>query len=159
MFVIGERINGMFTDARKAIEKRDKVAVQKLADSQLRAGANALDVNVGPTKGKAVENMCWLVETIQEATPAPICIDTPKFEVMSEALKVCRNPAIMNSSKASSADLDRYVPLAVKHKARLIALTIDESGVPNDVDRRVMMGATIVDQGHGARAARRGPVH
>ena len=144
MFVIGERINGMFADARKAIETRDKAAVQKIARGQLQAGANALDVNVGPTKGKAVENMCWLVETIQEATDAPICIDTPKFEVMSEALKVCRNPAIMNSTKASTADLDRYVPLAVRHKARLVALTIDESGVPKDVDRRVMMGANIV---------------
>ncbi len=144
MFVIGERINGMFTETRKAIEKRDKVAIQRLADRQLRAGANALDVNVGPTKGKPVDNMCWLVETIQEATDAPICIDTPKFDVMQEALKVCKNPAIMNSSKASEADLDRYVPLAVEHKARLIALTIDESGVPKDVDRRVMMGANIV---------------
>ncbi len=83
MFVIGERINGMFTETRKAIEKRDKAAIHKLADNQLRAGANALDVNVGPTKGKPVENMCWLVETVQEATDAPICIDTPKFDVMS----------------------------------------------------------------------------
>ena len=155
MFVIGERINGMFTEAGRAIEKRDKAAIQDLAQRQLRAGANALDVNVGPVKGKPVENMCWMVEAIQEVTDAPICIDTPKFDVMTEALKACSNPAIINSSKASMEDLDRYVPLAVEHGARLIALTIDESGVPKDVDRRVLMGANIVTKAmeHGMNVA------
>jgi 5-methyltetrahydrofolate corrinoid/iron sulfur protein methyltransferase len=144
MFVIGERINGMFKGVRKAIEERDKAAIQKLARRQLAAGADALDVNVGPTKGKPVENMLWLIEAIQEVTDAPVCVDTPKFDVMAAAVKACTNPAIINSTKASAADLDRYVPLAVENKAQLVALTIDETGVPRDADGRVMMGATIV---------------
>jgi 5-methyltetrahydrofolate corrinoid/iron sulfur protein methyltransferase len=144
MFVIGERINGMFTEVRKAIETRNAAVVQDLAQRQLAAGADALDVNVGPSKGKAVDNMCWLVETIQEAVAAPICIDTPKFDVMAAALRTCTNPRMINSTKAGAADLDRYVPLAVEHSARLIALTLDESGVPSNVDGRVAMGATIV---------------
>jgi 5-methyltetrahydrofolate corrinoid/iron sulfur protein methyltransferase len=144
MFVIGERINGMFKGVRKAIEERDKAAIQKLARRQLAAGADALDVNVGPTKGKPVENMLWLIEAIQEVTDAPVCVDSPKFDVMAAALKACANPAIINSTKASAADLDRYVPLAVENKAQLVALTIDETGVPRDADGRVMMGATIV---------------
>lgn len=144
MFVIGERINGMFKEVKKAIEDRNKAPIQDLARRQLAAGADALDVNVGPTKGKPVENMLWLIETIQEVTDAPISIDTPKFEVMAEALKACRNPKIINSTKASAVELDRYVPLAVQTGAQLVALTIDETGVPRDVDARVMMGATVV---------------
>ncbi len=144
MFVIGERINGMFTDAGKAIEGRDEEALQNLARRQLEAGADALDVNVGPTKGRAIDNMCWMIETIQRVTDAPICIDTPKFDVMSEAVAMCSNPVIINSTKASEVELDRYVPLAAENGARLIALTIDETGVPKNVDSRVMMGATIV---------------
>jgi 5-methyltetrahydrofolate corrinoid/iron sulfur protein methyltransferase len=144
MFVIGERINGMFTEVKKAVEERDEDALQKLAQRQLDAGADALDVNVGPTKGKAVDNMCWMVEAIQKATDAPICIDTPKFDVMHAALEVCENPGLINSTKAGEEDLDRYVPLAVETGSRLIALTIDETGVPKDVDGRVAMGATIV---------------
>ncbi len=144
MFVIGERINGMFSETRRGIEERDKKIIQNLALRQLRAGADALDVNVGPTKGKAIDNMRWLVETIQEATDAPLCIDTPKFDVMRAALELCDNPTIINSTKASQDALDQYVPLAVKTSSSLIALTIDESGVPKDVDGRVAMGATIV---------------
>jgi len=144
MFVIGERINGMFAEVKEAVEGRDEDALQDLAVRQLGAGADALDINVGPTKGKAIDNMRWMVETVQQATDAPLCIDTPKFDVMQAALEVCESPAIMNSTKASQQELDRYVPLAVEHGARLIALTIDESGVPKDVDGRVSMGATIV---------------
>ncbi len=144
MFIIGERINGMFHDVRKAIEKRDDAVIQDLATRQLDGGADALDINVGPVRGKAVENMIWLIEAAQEATECPLCIDTPKFDVMQEALKACKNPTIINSTKAAEEELEKYVPLAVETNSKLIALTIDASGVPSDVDSRVMMGATIV---------------
>jgi len=146
MFIIGERINGMFKDVRRAIEERDKRVIQDLARRQLAAGADALDVNVGPTRGRPADNMVWLIETVQEVTPAPICVDTPKFDVTKVGLQACRNLAIINSTKASVAELERYVPLAVETHAQLIALTIDETGVPRDVDGRVMMGATIVSK-------------
>jgi len=48
MFVIGERINGMFTDVKKAIQAQDPAPIQQLAREQVAAGANALDINVGP---------------------------------------------------------------------------------------------------------------
>ncbi|MGD2175121.1 MAG: dihydropteroate synthase [Candidatus Brocadiaceae bacterium] len=144
MFVIGERINGMFTEVKKAVEGRDAKALQNLALRQLEAGADALDVNVGPTRGKAVDNMRWMIEAVQEVTDAPICVDTPKLDVMEVALDVCENPTVINSTKAGEEQLDRYVPLAVETGSRLIALTIDETGVPRDADGRVGMGATIV---------------
>jgi len=143
MFTIGERINGMFKDVRQGIEGRDKRIIQDLARRQLEGGADALDINVGPSKGKPVENMLWLVETVQEVTSCPLCIDTPKFDVMQEALRACKVSTIINSTKATEEDLDRYVRLAVETDSRLIALTIDAGGVPSDVDSRVMMGATI----------------
>ena len=111
MFVIGERINGMFVKVKKAIEARDKSAIQKIARRQLDAGADALDINVGPVRGSALDNMCWMIEAVEEVTDAPICIDTPKFDVMNEALHACSNPTIINSTKAIEEELDRYVPL------------------------------------------------
>ncbi|MCD6417118.1 MAG: dihydropteroate synthase [Planctomycetes bacterium] len=144
MFVIGERINGMFVKVKKAIEARDKSAIQKIARRQLDAGADALDINVGPVRGSALDNMCWMIEAVEEVTDAPICIDTPKFDVMNEALHACSNPTIINSTKAIEEELDRYVPLAVETGSQLVALTIDKTGVPKDVDGRVAMGATII---------------
>jgi 5-methyltetrahydrofolate corrinoid/iron sulfur protein methyltransferase len=144
MFIIGERINGMFRGVRKAVEAKDKGVIQDLAAKQIEGGADALDINVGPVKGKAIDNMLWLIEAVQEATSVPLCIDTPKFEVMQEAVRACKNPTLMNSTKATEEELERYVALAVETNSRLIALTIDASGVPSDTDSRVMMGATII---------------
>lgn len=144
MFVIGERINGMFKRVRKAIQERNKDIIHDVAQRQLDGGADALDINVGPVRGKAADHMVWLIEAIQEVTDAPLCIDTPKYDVMQQALKACKNPRIINSTKATEEELTRYVALAAETGSRLIALTIDAGGVPADVDGRVMMGATII---------------
>lgn len=144
MFVIGERINGMFTEVKKAIESRDKGPIQDLARRQIECGADCLDLNVGPSKGGDIENMLWLIEAAEEVTDTHLCIDTAKQEVMEKALEAVENPVVINSSKAIEEQLEEYVALATEHDAKLIGLTIDKSGVPSDVDGRVSMAATIV---------------
>ena len=82
MIVIGERLNGMFKDVGKAIVAQDKAVIQDLARRQLEAGANVLDLNVGPTAEDAVGAMKWLVETTREVTDAPVAIDSTKLAVI-----------------------------------------------------------------------------
>jgi 5-methyltetrahydrofolate corrinoid/iron sulfur protein methyltransferase len=146
MFIIGERLNGMFKEVKNAIENRDEGPIQDLATQQVKAGADALDLNVGPTRGGDIENMIWLVETVQEVTDTTLCVDTAKEEVMVEALQACENPTIINSTKAIEKQLETYVGMATEHGSGLIALTINESGVPSDVNARVQMGATIASK-------------
>lgn len=67
MFIIGERINGMFRSVARAIQERDEGAIADLARRQVNAGANALDLNTGPTEGDPAEVMAWLVRTAQDA--------------------------------------------------------------------------------------------
>ncbi|MHC5119075.1 MAG: methyltetrahydrofolate--corrinoid methyltransferase, partial [Planctomycetota bacterium] len=66
MVLIGERINGMFTDVKQAIADKDKKVIQDLAINQTNAGASYLDVNVGTAAADQEGTMQWLVETIQE---------------------------------------------------------------------------------------------
>jgi 5-methyltetrahydrofolate corrinoid/iron sulfur protein methyltransferase len=146
MFVIGERINGMFKDVKKAIQSRDPEPIKQLALGQMKAGASALDVNVGPAASDPLDAMLWLIDCIQEATDAPICIDNPKLSVMREAVAKATNPVIINSTKADPEPLAEYCKLAVEHDASLVALTIDQSGIPNDADGRIMLAATILTQ-------------
>ena len=141
MYVIGERINGMFKDVRAAIQAKDKKPIQELALKQLAACANALDINVGPASDKPIDAMMWLVEAVREVTNAPLAIDSPKWEVQSAIIPKVTGPKIINSCKSDESELDRYVDLAVKNNASLIALCIDEKGVPSDVEKRVELGA------------------
>jgi 5-methyltetrahydrofolate corrinoid/iron sulfur protein methyltransferase len=146
MYVIGERINGMFKDVRAAIKKRDQAAVQDLARRQLAAGATALDINVGPASAKPTEAMLWLVETVRAVADAPLCIDSPKWEVQEKVIPKVPGRKIINSSKADEAELDRFAALAAEHDAALVGLTIDQAGVPANAEKRVELGAMIASK-------------
>ena len=144
MYVIGERINGMFSDVKKAIRDKDPEPVKDLATRQMAAGAWALDVNVGPAASDAEGAMLWLVEAIRQVTDAPVAIDTAKWDVMSAVVPKVPGEKILNSSKADPEIVSRYVGLAVEHEAGLIGLTIDADGVPGGVEKRVELGAQII---------------
>ncbi|MDQ7780235.1 MAG: dihydropteroate synthase [Planctomycetota bacterium] len=144
MLVIGERINGMFKDVRKAIQTKDKAIVQDLAKRQLASGANVLDVNVGPASADPVSAMKWLVETIYEAVDAPLAIDSPKPPVVEAGVKACKRPPIINSTDGSPDKMAALIPLAAEYKAGLIGLCMDEKGIPSTVDARLEVGMKIL---------------
>jgi len=137
MFVIGERINGMYTDIKKAIQTKDTGPVQYHAMDQIKRGANALDINVGPATTDKEGAMVWLVEAVREVTDVPLSVDTAKFEAMKAGVAATGGSAILNSTKGDEKSLDIYLPLAKEHDASVIILCIDEKGVPSNVDGRL----------------------
>jgi len=144
MYVIGERINGMFTDVKLAIQQQNPEVIKDLAKRQLAAGATALDVNVGPAVSDATTAMLWLVEAIREVTDAPLAIDTAKWDVMAAVIPKVPGKKILNSSKADFEIASKYVQLAAENGAGLIGLTIDADGVPGNIDKRIELGAQLI---------------
>ena len=143
MLVIGERLNGMFLNVKKGIQEKDKSIIQKVALDQVEKGASALDICVGPASDKPLEMMVWMVEAVQEVTGITLCIDTPKFDVMKAGLEACKNPKMINSAKGEEEKLDKFMPLAKEHDADIIALCINEKGIPKDTNSRVETAALI----------------
>jgi len=154
MILIGERINGMFTDVKQAIAEKNKQIIQELAKKQTEAGATYLDVNVGTAAADQEGTMQWLVETIQETCSTPLCLDSQKPAVTVAGLKVADTSSgiILNSTplnrKNDDEILDKYIEMAEQagQKASIIALTMDKNGVPQDVDTRVAIAAEIVQK-------------
>jgi 5-methyltetrahydrofolate corrinoid/iron sulfur protein methyltransferase len=144
MFIIGELINGMYKDIGKAIKEKNKAPIQKCALEQIKAGADALDVNCGPASRDPVSDIQWLVQAIQEVTDKPIALDSSKPSVIDSGLKVIKNPAIINSTTADVEKMDILIPLAKKYNAKLIGLTISTKGIPQNKDQRLELAATIV---------------
>ena len=147
MYAIGERINGMFTAVKDAIQTKNPEAIHELAKKQLAAGANCLDVNVGPAAADPLEAMGWLVKAIREVTDAPLAIDTTKPDVMRKGLELAGPGTIINSTKGQQDQLDIFVPMAVEYDATLIALTIDENGIPRDANGRAEIALRVVAAG------------
>jgi 5-methyltetrahydrofolate corrinoid/iron sulfur protein methyltransferase len=144
MFVIGERINGMFDDVKQAIRRKDAKAIQNLAKRQLEAGAKALDVNVGPASSDVQGAMMWLVESIRAVTDAPLAIDTAKWDLMAAVVPKVPGAKILNSSKADPEIAAQYLGLAKENDAAVIGLTLDADGVPGNVEKRVELGAQLI---------------
>lgn len=144
MFIIGELINGMYQNIGKAIKQKDKSVVQKCALQQIKAGADALDINCGPASKEPLSDIQWLVEAIQEVTDKPLALDSSKPQVIESGLKVIKNKVIINSTTADSEKLAFLVPLANKYNAKLIGLTISSKGIPQNKDQRLELAATIV---------------
>jgi len=144
MYVIGERINGMFKKIRQGIVDKDKSIIQDAAKKQIAAGADALDVNVGPASPDRVGATKWLIEAIREVTDIPLSIDDPRWSVQSECIPLVKGAGIINSCKADEETLDKYLKLAMDNEVALLGLTIDAQGVPANVDKRVELGAQIV---------------
>ena len=144
MFIIGELINGMYQDAGQAIKNKDKSVIQRLAQEQVNAGCSALDLNCGPASRNPIEDMAWLVQTVQEVTDKTLCLDSTKPNAIEQGLKIIKNKAMINSTSADKEKLDILVPMAIKYKTGLIGLTLDKKGVPQDKDRRLELAAMIV---------------
>ncbi len=154
MLLIGERINGMFTDVKQAIADKDKKVIQDLAVNQTQSGAAYLDVNVGTAASDQEGTIQWLIETIQEVCSTPLSLDSQKPNVIEAGLKVLNgdNGGLLNSSplnKKSDEDvLDKYIAMAEQAgpKVGVITLCMDKNGVPQDVDTRVAIAAEIMQK-------------
>jgi len=143
MLAIGERINGMYKDVAKALQNKDKAAIQDLAKRQIEAGADALDLNCGPASKDQISDLKWLIETTQEVTDKILSIDSSKPSVIEAVIKTAKNKTIINSASADQEKLDILVPLAKENNSLLIALAMSKKGIPHNKDQRIELAATI----------------
>jgi len=144
MFIIGELINGMYANIARAIKDRDKAEIQKCALEQIKCGADALDINCGPSSKQPLIDMPWLVESVEEITDKPLSLDSSKPQVIEAGLKAAKNKTIINSVTADSEKLEQIVPLAKQYGSLLIGITISKKGIPQNKDQRLELAATIV---------------
>lgn len=144
MLIIGERINGMFRDIANAIREKDPTAVQEWARKQEYMGAAYLDINVGPAVNEKVPAMEWLVEVTQEVTKLPLCLDSTDYDAIEAGLKLCKQPAMINSVHAIQEKMDRVFPMAKEYGAEVIGLAMSEEGVPKDAESRVALAMELV---------------
>lgn len=147
MIVIGEKINATRSAVRDIIEQRRADQLVDLAQKQAAAGAAYIDVNVGTGSGSQqdeVEAMQWAVGTLNPAVDKPLCIDSADPEVMEAGLEaMAQRPAMINSTKADAKYLKSVLPLAARFKAPVVALAMDDKGIPETVEGRIEACRTI----------------
>lgn len=149
MLIIGERINSTKEKIKAAIKARDVAFIAGEARSQADAGADYIDVNCAVTSGDELQDMDWAMSVIQsEILDANICIDSPSSLAVEAALRAyhSKGTLMINSISGEEARISRILPLAIKYKTKLIALTMSESGMPNTADERFAIAKNIYDR-------------
>jgi 5-methyltetrahydrofolate--homocysteine methyltransferase len=143
--IIGERINP--TGRKKLAEELrngDLGTVDLDARTQVDAGANMLDVNAGIPMVDEAELLAKMLQTVQAAVDAPICIDSSVIEALEAGLAVYEGKALVNSVTGEDDRLEEILPLVARHGAAVIGLANDETGIPETPQQRLEIATKIV---------------
>jgi len=137
MVLIGESIHIISKDVNDAVKERNPKVIQDLAKAQTDAGADYIDLNLGPAKRDPEETTQWLVNTIQGVTDLPISVDTLNPVAMEAGLKACKKRPLLNSASGRTDSKEQMLPLAKKHNTDVVISVLTDRGCPPDVDSRI----------------------
>ncbi len=143
--IIGECINP--TRRKKLVttlQENNFDYLLELAGSQIRAGADVLDVNVGFPGVDDVKLLPEVVIRIQENFDIPLCLDSPNPGAIEAALKVSAGKCLINSVNGEEKSLKVLIPIAREYGAAIIGLTMDDEGISHDPEKRLSIAEKIL---------------
>lgn len=145
--IIGESINP--TRRKKLVTTLQEGSfdyVIELAASQIAAGADVLDVNVGFPGVDDVKLLPETVKAIQERFDIPLCLDSPNPKAIEAALKVAVGKCLINSANGEEASLNNLLPIAKEYGAAIIGLCMDDDGITHDPEKRLAIASKIIER-------------
>jgi len=154
MLVVGERINSTRKHIREAVRARNAEFIGGEAARQVAAGADYVDVNAGTSVAHEAEDLKWLVQTVQSAVDAPLCIDSANPAALKSALALAKKEVIINSITGEKARMDTMLPLVLESKSRVVALIMDDRGIPEDLEGRLSAAEKLIPALEGAGVPR-----
>ena len=145
--IVGERINPTGKPRLKeALRSGDVSYILSVALSEEEHGADILDVNVGLADVDEGAMMTRVIKEIQSVCDLPLQIDTGKGDVMESAMRIYSGKPLLNSVNGSRESMDSVFPLVRKYGAAVVALTMDEGGIPETAEERVEIAERIVKE-------------
>ncbi len=148
--VIGERINPTGKKRfKEALREGDTDYILQQGISQEEAGADLLDVNVGLPEIDEPAVMETIVTGLQSICPLPLQIDTSDTAALERGLRSCNGRPLINSVNGKRESLAAVLPLAAKYGGVLVALPLDEGGIPDTADGRLAIAERILREAEG----------
>jgi 5-methyltetrahydrofolate--homocysteine methyltransferase len=144
--VIGERINTSRKNVQNAVANRDADYIIDDVKKQQEAGATYIDVNAGARIGHEAEDMKWLLDTIQPVVTVPLTLDSPDPAVLEMAFEMVKNTPMINSISLEKERFEAMIPFLDGKDCKIIALCMDDSGMPGSSDDIIGRADTIVNE-------------
>lgn len=143
--LIGERINPTGKKRfKQALIEHDIDYILGEGIRQEEKGVHILDVNVGLPDIDEVELLQTAVYELQGVTDLPLQIDTSDTVAMEKALRRYNGKAMINSVNGKKESMEAIFPLVKKYGGLVVALTLDESGIPDTAEGRIKIAEKIL---------------
>ena len=120
--------------------------VLELAESQIKAGADILDVNVGFPGVDDVRLLPETVRAIMDRFDIPLCLDSPNPKAIEAALKIAPGKCLINSVNGEEKSMNALLPIAKEYGAAIIGLTMDDDGITHDPEKRLAIAGKILER-------------
>ena len=148
MIIIGEKINGAIPSVKQAIAERNTELIRERTLAQVEAGANYLDCAPSTATELEYDAMVWLIQTMQEVTDIPLCIDSPNVMLLKRILEegCVKSPGMLNSVNEEGVKCETLFPLIAGTDWNVIGLTCDKDGIPTLVEKKLDIAKSIIDK-------------
>ncbi len=145
--IIGERINPTGKKRfKQALKEHDLDYILREGITQQDRGAHILDVNVGLPDIDEVSLMREVVTELQSVTSLPLQIDTVDIEAMEAAMRIYNGKPMINSVNGKKESMDAVFPLVQRYGGTVVALTLDEEGIPQTAEGRIQIAGKIIEE-------------
>ena len=145
--LIGERINPTGKSKFKtALRENNMDYIISEAIGQEEHGAHMLDVNVGLPEIDEVDFLTRAIKEIQSVSTLPLQIDTSNAAALEAAMRIYNGKPLVNSVNGKRDSIDSVLPLVKKYGGCVIALTLDEKGIPSTAEGRFEIAERIVNE-------------
>ena len=144
--VIGERINTSRKKVQAAVAERDAEYIINDVKQQQEAGAAYIDVNAGARIGHEEEDMKWLIDTIQPIATVPLTLDSPDPAILEMAYQMVEKTPMVNSISLEKDRFDTMMPFLNGKDCKVIALCMDDNGMPTSADDILVRATTLVEE-------------
>lgn len=147
MIIVGEKLNGAIKSVAKAIETRDGDFVRDLATRQLENKADYIDICSGVPANDA-DILSWMIRLIEADHPdVRFSIDSPNPDTILTCMEKCKNPGIINSVSLETGKAEKLLSAAAEKKGwKVIALLLDNTGIPTTVEKRMENFVGIIEK-------------
>ncbi len=146
--LIGERINPTGKKRfQQALKERDLAYILNEGVTQQEKGVHILDVNVGAPDIDEAEALPYYIQELQAVSNLPLQIDTSNGEALARAMRLYNGKPLVNSVNGKKESMATVFPLVKKYGGVVIALTLDEKGIPNSVEGRMEIARRIIAEG------------
>lgn len=145
--IVGERINPTGKkNLKEALRENRLDYILNEAVSQQDKGAKVLDINVGLPEIDEVKMLTDTVKAVQAVSDLPLQLDSSDPVALEQAMRIYNGKPMINSVNGKQSSMDSIFPLVKKYGGVVVALTLDENGIPKTAHERVAIAQKIINE-------------